>query len=737
MKNFSLIIALIFFIATVHPAMAECAIPQDESAELDTLLIKLNKKISQQKDIELGFLDLKTYTTGTSHCLKRGFVGRIIPHLLPFQADTSRVLWFEAVSHMHYQWPGDMHLNTISLSSNHNRKARYVMEEFYEGVLPTYAMKRDGDFGNARSFVVPFYDQGLKRYDFSLLEIHDSIYTQMKEAGFNTDTMNLCLIGFKPKHYHHTLLTGNTLIDKKTLNILGINCTGHIDLARFHTRIIYAPDSLHNNEIMPHHSDLSIRYHILNTYARNDYRTYYKFIDFTPRDSINLDSVPLNMTRIYEDEPLVDLDFDNTRPYPLPPYIDSLVNLSSSPSHSKNYRQKRKIVQSLEDFSETLIDGTSFGPDDNYLRIYSPLDPSYLGWDKFNGFTFRERARWTKLLSNKSKIFMRGELGYAFRLKEWRYRLLTEWTYNPKRRGRWTLDIYRNNSGFSNKFIRTVNEHLKAQNAKDINFDSLGIEYYKRYELELMHSIEIRNGCMLHAGILFAYRNPVRHGVRKISAEKRDALIDSHYSDFAPYVRLEWTPRQYYWYNRGYKEYIHSPSPTFAFEISRAIPGVLGTNSNYGRMEFDMQQTIRIRRTQFIAYHFGMGKFFNQKGEYFINYRYFRRSSYPNTWADDRIGGTFHMLDDYWYASSPSYIQGHFMHETPFGLFHMIPFISRFVIKERAYVGALWSEGHSIYHELGYGIDNNYLNIGFFIGFKDLEYFDFGFKFRIEIGRHI
>jgi len=332
---------------------------------------------------------------------------------------------------------------------------------------------------------------------------------------------------------------------------------------------------------------------------------------------------------------------------------------------------------------------------------------------------------------------MRGDIGYAFRLKEWRYSVFTEWTYNPKRRGRWTLDFYRSNSGFSNKFIRTVNENLKAENAKNINFDSLGIDYYKRYETDLMHSIEVVNGLMLHSGIRYTFRNPVRHGVHKISAEKRDQLIDQYYSDFVPYIRLEWTPRQYYWYNRGYKEYIHSPTPTFAFEISRAIPGVLGTDSNYGRMEFDMQQTIRIRRTKFIAYHFGMGKFFNQKGEYFINYRYFERGSYPNTWEDDRIGGTFHMLDDYWYSSSPAYIQAHFMYETPFGLVHMIPALSRFVIKERIYLGALWSEGHSMFHELGYGIDNNFLNVGVFVGFKNTEYFDFGFKFRIEIGRHI
>lgn len=733
-----LIIASLFFIAIVHTAMAQPpTAPNDSAAELKDLLDHLFKKSLLQKDLELGYLDLKTYTTGTSHCTKRGLVGRLIPHLLPFQADTTEAIGLEAVSHIHYQWPGELHFNITSLQTNNRRKGKDLMNELYEGLLPSYAMKRRGDFGNTRSFVLPFYDEGPKRYDFKLLPVHDSIYAQMKEAGLRPDTMDLCLIGFKPKHYHQTLLTGNVLIDKKNYTVMGIDCSGHLELTRFHTQIHYAPDSLHGNVMLPHCSTLNIRYRLLNTYAQNDYYTIFKFIDFLPLDSINTDSIPLDLTPYYKGELMRDLDFEGTRPIPISPYIDSLINTPPPSKLSKSERKKKAINRGLEEFSEALFDGTRFGPEDNRLRIYGPLDPSYLGWDKFNGFTFRERARWTKSLPGNSKLFMRGELGYAFRLKEWRYRLFTEWTYIPERRGRWTLDIYRNTSSFSNKFIRTVNEHLKAENAKDINFDSLGIDYYKRYEVELLHSIEIRNGLMLHTGLLFTYRNPVRHGVHKISAEKRDQLIDSYYSDFAPYIRVEWTPRQYYWYNKGYKEYIHSPAPTMAFEVSRAIPGVLGTDSNYGRMEFDMQQTIRIRRTQFIAYHFGMGKFFNQKGEYFINYRYFERSRYPTTWEDDRIGGTFHMLDDYWYASSPSYVQAHFMYETPFGLIHKIKPLSRFVIKERLYLGSLWTEGHSFYNEIGYGIDNNFLNVGVFVGFKDAEYFDFGFKFRIEIGRHI
>lgn len=737
MKQLPLLIALLILIAGSHRALADDAVPPATPLRLDSLLARLGQRALQQKDLELGFLDLKAYTTGTSQCLRRGLVGRLIPHLLPFQAHTSQRLGFEALSHVHYQWPGDMHLNTVGLKSNNLRKARGVMEKLYEGMLPAYAVRHHGDYGSTRSFVLPFYDQGFKRYDFELLPVPDSTCARLREAGIRIDTADLCLIGFKPKHYHHTLLTGNVLIDLRTLDVLGFKCSGHLDLARFQTTIHYAPDTLHGGVVVPSSSDLSIRYHILNTYARNDYHTVYHYADFTPFDSLDRQSVPLDLTRFYQEEKIGEVDFEQLRPHPVPPPIDSLINAPRPTSGSRSQRRRRKLYRGLEEFSETLFDGTRFGPEDNRLRIYGPLDPSYLGYDKFNGFSFRERARWTRQFSRDRELFMRGELGYAFRLREWRYRLFTRWTYLPRKRGRWTFEVYRNNSTFSNKFIQTVNDALKSDDAKNINFDSLGIEYYKRYEFELTHSYELTNGLMLHTGLEFTYRNPVRHGLRKISRQRLDQLVDTYYSGFAPYVRLEWTPRQYYWYKGGYKEYIDSPSPTMAFEFSRAIPGAFGTDSNYGRMEFDLQQTIRMARTRFFSYHFGMGKFFNQKGEYFINYRYFERGNYPSVWEDDRIGGTFHLLDDYWYASSPSYVQAHVMHETPFGLLHQLHFLSRFVIKERIYLGALWTEGHSLYHELGYGIDNNYLNIGVFMGFKDARYYDFGFKVRIEIGRHI
>ena len=713
-----------------------CSIGQRLMAQVevpDTLLTRLSERTALRSSFELGQFDIQTYTYGTSQCLKSGLLGRLFPHILPFQASKPYEVAFEGYSHAHYQWPGDMHINISAYNSNLPRTGRTAMRQLFRAILPLYAVRRYRDYESSKSFILPFYDEGSSRYHFELVPMHDSLLHSVRQIGMELDTNRLCCIRFSPLRHHHTMLQGRVLVDSVNAQVLAFDYSGRLDMATFRSQMFFLPADGTTEALIPHSSHIDIDYQYLGTHGRNSYDTRFRYMYITPLDSLDRSQIPLDLTPYYADETISDsTDFELMRPVTLPSHIDSIIHGDSADERTMHRRRKRRI----ETFSETLVDGSRLGTPQNRLRIYGPLDPASVGYDNLNGITLREQARWNYRFKDNSELYVRGEIGYAFKLRELRYRLLSEWTYLPQRRGRFTLEVRRTNSNFSSKFINTVNDAL-AQETGKVNFDSLGLDYFQRYEFTLEHSIELTNGLMLHAGIIDTYRNPVKHGVRRIVEEHRQELIDAHYSDFAPFVRLEWTPRQYYWYDRGYKTYIHSPAPTFSIELSRAIPGVLKAESNYGRAEFDMHQSIRLSRTQRIAYHTGFGKFFNQRGEYFINYRFFARSQYPSSWDDDRIGGAFHLLDDYWYASSPSYIQAHYMHETPFGLLHLIRPISRFIIKERLYLSALWSEGKSFYNEWGYGIDNNYFNVGFFVGFKDLNYYSAGVKFRVEIGHHL
>lgn len=686
-----------------------------------------------RRSLEVGRLHLITHTYGLSSCQHLGFTGRLLSHLLPFHSHPGSQTAFEACSDVKYLWPGDMQMNALLLDSNNRRKGHRILQELYPTLLPIYSMSRYEDMGSKKSFVLPFYDIGPRLYRYSFATADSTLISRMDQQGLLADTLRLCAIHFEPIRKHHTLLTGQMLIDSTSLQVKALQIQGRVDMATFSSNVYFSTEALANSDLLPYSSDIDIHYRYLSTRGTNSYHTTYRYSDFLPYDSLDRRHVPLDLSEYYLREPDLADSLASLRLAPIPHEVDSILQI---PVSRRQPRQRNRHLVQLEDLGETLVDGTRLGPSDSRWRIYGPLDPASLGYDKFNGVTLRERARYNGYFANGQTLYLRSEIGYAFRLKELRWRLLSEYTYLPQRRGRITLEHIRKNSTFSSRFIQTINDALK-QDRNSVNFDSLGIEYFQRYDLDLCHSIEIANGLMLDVGIDYTYRKPVTHGVRKVAAQRREELLDSHYSDFSPYLRLEYTPRQRYWYDRGYKRYINSPSPTFIFEFARAIPGALDAWSNFGRAELDIQQLIHLSRTRNFAYHVGVGKFFNRKGEYFINYRYFARSQYPETWEDDRIGGAFHLLDDYWYSSSPSYLQTHFMHETPFGLVHRIAPLSRYIIKERVYLGTLKAQGKTLYNELGYGIDNNYFNVGVFVGFKDAAYYGSGVKFRIELGSHL
>lgn len=708
-----------------------------DRASLSQLIIRLfdhNKVV--RRNLEVGSLQLRSYTYGTSSCQQQGLAGRFFPHLLPFQCSPGSQTAYQAISNVAYQWPGEMHMNTLMLNSNNRRKGQKVVNELYQAMLPIYSTSRYDDEGSKKSFVLPFYDVGPLLYSYRYAQVDTAIVDRMEEKGIFHNLSHLCCIEFTPIRKHHTLLQGRALVDSVRMNVVWLECEGRIDMATFHSQISFSPDALFHGQHVPYDSDLDIHYRYWRTRATNSYHTVFKFFDYVPLDSIDRKSLRLDLTDFYTKEPEIADGMSMLKRAPLPAEIDSIINYKPPRTHLDSNRVRNPHLEQLEDWGETLVDGTRLGPEGNRLRIYGPLDPATLGYDKLNGFTIREQARYNGRFQNGQTLYLRGEMGYAFGLKEFRWRLFSEYTYLPRRRGRFTLEARRNTSTFSSRFIQTINEALKAERST-VNFDSLGIEYLQRYDLDIQHSIELTNGLMLHVGIDYTYRRPAQKLPDWMDDMKTNIKIEQQYSDFAPYILLEYTPRQYYWYDRGYKRYITSPAPTFSFEFSRAIPGAFGTKSNFGRTEFDVQQRVRLSRTSSMAYHFSAGKFFNRRGEYFINYRYFARSQYPEMWEDDRIGGTFHLLNDYWYSSSPSYVQSHFMYETPFGLINHLPFLSRYIINERLYVGTLWAEGKSLYHELGYGIANNYFNVGFFVGVKDAAYYGCGVKFRLEIGSHI
>ena len=104
---------------------------------------------------------------------------------------------------------------------------------------------------------------------------------------------------------------------------------------------------------------------------------------------------------------------------------------------------------------------------------------------------------------------------------------------------------------------------------------------------------------------------------------------------FAPFLRVSWTPRQYYRYEGRQKIYVRSNFPTFKLELSRSFQNILGSTSEFNRVELDISQNIPIGLMNSLQYHVGAGMFVNQKTEYFADFVYFSKNNFP--WDDGLV----------------------------------------------------------------------------------------------------
>ena len=717
---------LLLILLLVIPAV----ISAQDLHSLDTLLLHINQQVSAQQK-HLGELSIESYVSAYSQCEEQGLAGKHFPHLLPFQANKKNELAFEAIVQASYHWPGGIKFSCKTINTTSRRKSRAMLKDYYQTFLPGLEIREIDDESYGKFHVLPFSSEGLHSYRYHFSELTDSICEEFEQLGVEISP-STCIIAFEPLRDHHTMLSGSLVIDSTRLEVIGFYAKGRIDMATIETHLLFRPDSaLH--QIFPYLNRTQIHYRYGKTRATNTFTSLYKFKSVQSLDSVRLEHPHhYDLSSTYETTEVNEADFDTIRPVLLSQKVDSIL-YTPEVEEARLHRKKPAIFT----FSEHMVEGGRFGDDNNRFRLYGPLDPATFGYDGIDGFSLNERFRWNVIFRDKSYLNISAQIGYAFKIKELRYRARIDWTFMPKIRQGISVSFERSNTGFSSKYIETINQLLK-QKKDTIDFYGLGIDYFQRYELRMEHHTEIRSGLNLFTGLQYNYRRPVKHGKMAASAEHREDLATQHYSDFAPYMRLEWTPRQHYYYEGRRKIYIDGYTPTFILEASKAIPDIWGANSKYARIEFDMTQNIRLAPKRHLAYRFGTGTFLNQEGEYFVNYHYFSRRFYPSTWQDNRIGGVFQLLDEHWFSSSPSYVRGHVMYETPYGLIHhTMRSLSKYVIKERAYINLLQAEGKNFYTELGYGFANNYINLGLFVGFKGTDYYKFGAKIRIELENHL
>ncbi|MDR0995942.1 MAG: DUF5686 family protein, partial [Tannerella sp.] len=365
-----------------------------------------------------------------------------------------------------------------------------------------------------------------------------------------------------------------------------------------------------------------------------------------------------------------------------------------------------------------------------YIRYYGVLNPSEIGYSKTDGLTYRQRISIRKRYSDQQQLAFVPDLSVATRRKEIFIRGIGSWEYRPARLGLFSFSAGNGNQSYPAGMQKAIAE-LAGDSAK---LDAL--PYFRHYYAELKNQIELTNGLLLTASATYNLRQPSRHA-RNLEAAGEDAaqLINSKYNDFTVSVGFSYTPRQYYRMDGRQKIVLYSRYPTFSFEFARAIPRLWDAKGNYGRLEADVHQSLRLGELQKLNYHLSAGLYTSKKSAYFAEFRYFAKNNFPDTWSD-HIGGVFNLLDRQWFYASDRYAQVHLLYESRFLLLRLFPkAASKYVLAERLYFSQLWTPALPSYTEIGYGIGNHIFNIAAFAAFRKQRYNGIGLKFAFELFR--
>lgn len=657
------------------------------------------------------------YIKGKSEILKQNFLMRFAHHLFPVNRKNKDMI-FEMVSLSQFNTPNNyLHdFKAVNGNSIPNEAKQKEVLTFLNLNVYSPTIYNEG-------IIMPVAKEAFRFYNFELID-----------SKIINDSLKVHKISFMPKRWSQKLLCGYLYIIDQNWRIDKIDVNGRFSFAEFNLVMSFGRN--HSDFILPQKADLFLRYNVLGNAIASTYHTSFNYktivlntgknktthkkktnYDLTAYYQVSSNTVPIIQDSNY---------WNKKRDIPLT--VEEMKAYQKKPIASIQKSDTGEIQKYLE-LTEKLTNTVNLNYNTTRLKYSGFLNPFQLGYSGRNGVTYKQRIRLSKTFNKDRQIRFRPEIGFLFKRKEIYYRITGEWEYLPERLGVFSISAGNTNQSYSSKITNEINMHLKDS---AFNFENLNLEYFNHHYIELRNKIELFNGFMLTTEVSYHRRNPENKSAIDPGEEVTD-IINENYHDFIASVGISYTPQQYYWRDGYRKEILYSYYPTFSIEYGRAIPGIWKSTGNYGRIEADIHQSIRLGLARRFNYHVSGGLFTAQKSTYFADFSYFTRQNFPESW-DEEFGGVFHQLRRIWFNASDKYIQAHVMYESPFILFQLFkPKTSKHILSERFYISQLWMPIKPSYTEFGYGLGNHIFNIAFFIGFDKLKYDGIGAKFAFEL----
>lgn len=578
-------------------------------------------------------------------------------------------------------------------------------------------------------------------------------YTYLLDSIVEVDNSRKYKISIIPKFKGTQLVNGYVWVSDEVWTIREVYFEGKFDMIEFKLRNIMGEDG--NEEFLPVHLDMDInfrfmgnhlemnadawvKYQMVNFYKSGERRKSQKkhSHDLTEFYQLTCDST----TMITDPE-----KFEELRPIPLTVDEYFLYQIHRVRSGKVDWifdnqvkePEKKKATVFWGQLGDMLISSYNVNLAGLGSVRCSPLiNPVMLDYSHSRGISYRQRFKFNKLFPNDRLLRIVPQVGFNFSKKELYVKGDMEFQYWPEKRGGIEVSAGNGNRIYSS----VVLDKLKALPDSSFNFNEMELDYFKDVYLNVFHNLEPVNGLFIKAGVTMHWR----HLMDKSRLMLKDFIeqagggllhnldIRSEYNSFAPRVRIEWTPGMYYYMNGRRKMNVGSSMPTFIVDYERGFKGIFNSNDEHERVEFDVQQKIKLNQIRTLSYRAGFGLFTRMDNIYFVDFVNFKRSNIPEGWNDE-IGGTFQLLDRQWYNSSRQYWRGHVTYESPFILLRPLNRWLGMIQHERLYGGMLFMPHLNPYVELGYGIGTHIFDAGIFVSSMNGKFDTVGFKFTFEL----
>ena len=675
------------------------------------------------------------YIKGRVRVHKSNKLVKYIPSMFRLEKGVNDYL-VESLSEMHYTAPDIYNRKVKAMSSTfpRNRGELTDLTDFLNMNIYSSSIMTD-------KLLSPLDEESSKFYTYLLDSIADE------------DDSRKYKITIIPKFKGTQLVNGYIWVSDEVWTIREVYFEGKFDMIEFKLRNIMGEEG--NEEFLPVHLNLDINFRFMGNHLAMKAEAWVKYdmVNFYQggerRKSQKKHSHDL--TEFYEltsdsTSAITDYEkFKELRPIPLTDdeeflYLKHRIRNGKIDwifEEQANKPEPKKSTVFWGQMGDMLISSYNVNLAGLGSVRCSPLiNPVMLDYSHTHGISYRQRFKFNKLFPNDRLLRIVPQVGYNFTKKELYVKGDMEFQYWPEKRGGLEVGAGNGNRIYSS----VVLDKLQSLPDSSFNFKNMELDYFKDIYLNVFHNLEPVNGLFIKAGVSMHWR----HLMDKSKLMLNDFIqqagggilsnmdIRADYNSFAPRLRIEWTPGMYYYMNGRRKMNVGSSFPTFILDYERGFKGIFNSNDEHERVEFDVQQKIKLNQIRTLSYRAGFGMFTRMDNIYFVDFVNFKRSNIPEGWNDE-IGGTFQLLDRQWYNSSRQYWRGNLAYESPFILLRPFNRWLGMIQQERLYGGILFMPHLNPYVEFGYGFGTHIFDAGVFVSSINGKFDTVGFKFTFEL----